>query len=135
MPAQNGKELLLQVSDGIGGYTTVGGFQSNDFSISGEAIDITNKDSAGFKEAMNGGANISIETTANGIFMDDPEFERVHAAAMAGTHLDARITIPDFMNYTGPFIVTSLSLSGATEEAVSYNITLQSAGQIQAAAI
>ncbi len=130
MPAQKGQELLLQVSDGASGYETIGGFTSNTFSINGSAVDVTTKDSGGFRAAMDGGSIVSIDTSANGVFMDDQAFERVHAAALSGAHLDARITIPDFMVYTGPFIVTSLSLSGETEGAVSYDINLESAGVI-----
>lgn len=135
MPAQNGRELLLQVDDGAGGYATIGGFTSNDFTINGAPIDVTSKDSAGFKQSLDGGANISISTTANGIFMDDAAFETVHTAALSGSHLQARITVPDFMTYTGPFVVTSLGLSGGIEDAVAYNMSLESAGQIATATI
>ena len=135
MSVQKGKELLLQVDDGLGGYATVGGFTSNTFNISGQSVDVTNKDSAGFRESLSGGSTVSIDTSANGVFMDDTQFERVHTAALAGTHLDARITIPDFMTYTGPFIVTSLSMSGETDGAVTYDINLESAGLITTAAI
>lgn len=135
MAAQKGRELLLQVSDGIGGYSTVGGFTSNNFSINGQSVDVTSKDSGGFRASLDGGSTISIDTSANGVFMDDAAFERVHAAALAGTHLDARITIPDFMTYTGPFIVSSLSLSGGIDDAVAYDISLESAGPIVTAVI
>ncbi len=135
MPAQKGKELLLQVDDGVGGYATVGGFKTNNFSIDGQAIDVTTKDSNGFKEYLDGGINVSIQTSASGVFMDDAQFEKVHAASLAGTHLDARITIPDFMTYTGPFVVNSLSMAGDDEAAVTYDITLESAGPFVTAVI
>ncbi len=135
MSAQKGKELLLQVDDGAGGYATVGGFKTNNFSIDGQAIDVTTKDSNGFKEYLDGGINVSINTDATGVFMDDAQFERVHAAALAGSHLDARITVPDFMTYTGPFVVKSLSMDGQDNEAVTYNIGLESAGAVVTAVI
>lgn len=135
MSAQKGKELLLAVNDGTGTYETVGGFISNDFDINGQAVDITSKDSGGFKHALDGGGIVSISTSASGVFMDDESFERVHAAALSNGHLDCRITLPDFMTYTGPFIVTSLSLSGGIEDAVQYNISLESAGTITTATI
>ncbi len=135
MPVQKGKEFLLQVDDGAGGYATVGGFTSNSFTINGSPIDITSKDSAGFRESLDGGANISIETSGSGVFVGDPEFTSVHTAALAGSHLDARVTVPGFMTYTGPFIVSSLGFTGETEGAVTYDIQLQSAGSITAAVI
>ena len=135
MPAQKGRELLLQVEDGSGGYETVGGFTSNSFNINGAPVDITNKDSAGFKESLNGGSTISISTNGNGVFMDDDGFQRVHDAAISNAHLNARIIVPDFMHYVGPFIVSSLDLTGDTDGAVNYSIQLESAGAIAATAI
>lgn len=135
MSAQKGKELLLQVNDGTGTYETVGGFTSNSFDIGGQAVDITNKDSGVFKEALSGAGLVTISTSASGVFMDDASFERVHAAAIANTHLDCRITLPDFMTYTGPFIVSTLGISGEMEGAVTYSINLDSAGTITTAAI
>jgi TP901-1 family phage major tail protein len=135
MSAQKGKELLLQVNDGNGTYETVGGFKSNNIDINGQAVDITNKDSGGFKESLDGGGTVSLSTTASGVFLDDASFARVHDAALNNAHLDCRITVPDFMIYTGPFMVTTLGLDGGTEDAVSYNINLESAGPIVTAII
>lgn len=135
MSAQKGKELLLQVNDGTGTYETVGGFQSNNIDINGQAVDITNKDSGGFKESLSGGGTVSLSTTASGVFLDDESFALVHDAALNNTHLDCKITVPDFMTYTGPFMVTTLGLEGSTEGAVSYNISLESAGAIVTAAV
>ena len=132
MPAQKGRELVLQIDDGAGGFETVGGFKSNNFKINGTQIDITNKDSAGFKEALSGGVNVSVEAGGGGVFMDDDAFRQVHDAALSFEHLNARIIIPDFMHYTGPFTVTELTLEGGTQDAVTYNISLSSAGAITA---
>lgn len=130
MAAQKGRELLLKVSNGSGGYDPVGGFQSNSFDINGQAVDITNKDSGGFKEALSGAGTVSISTSASGVFMGDDEFQTVHDAALNNTHLDCQIVVPGFQTYQGNFIVNSLSMEGGTEEAVTYNISLESAGPI-----
>lgn len=132
MSAQKGKELLLQVDDGAGGYETIGGFTSNTFTINGNAVDATTKDSAGFKEMLDGGGLVSITTSGNGIFVSGDGYATVHGAVLAGAHLDCRVVMPGFMNYTGPFIVTSLGVSGGTEDAVTYDIDLTSAGPITA---
>jgi len=93
MSAQKGKELLLQVDDGAGGYATVGGFKTNNFSIDGQAIDVTTKDSNGFKEYLDGGINVSIITDATGVFMDDvtriSKLEGAVSIPIIGTILDA----------------------------------------------
>ncbi len=135
MAAQKGRELLIQIHDGSGdfndeNYVVVGGFKSNGFSIDGEAIDVTNKDSQGFKEALAGAGNISISLTGNGIFVDDESFRRVHEHMVSQTHPQCRVIVPEFARYTGPFAIKSLSMTGNDSEAVTYDISLDSAGVI-----
>jgi len=129
MAAQQGKELLLKIHDGTD-YQLIGGFQSNEFSINGETVDVTSKDSAGFKELLDGAGLRSISTNGNGVFMNDAAFTLAHTHVLAGTHPLCEIIVPGFGTYTGPFAITALSMTGAHEGAVTYNITLDSAGPI-----
>jgi TP901-1 family phage major tail protein len=140
MAAQKGRELLLKIHDGStdftdAGYSVVGGFKSNSFEMNGEAIDITNKDSGGFKELLEGGGNVSLSVSGDGVFLDDASFQRVHDHLLAQTHPDCKIVIPDFAEYTGKFAISTLSLSGNDGEAVTYNISLDSAGIVTVTAI
>lgn len=130
MAAQQGREFLLKVSDGAGGYEAVGGFQTNSFEINGQAVDVTSKNSGGFKEALSGGGIISINTSASGVFMDDTAFQTVHDAAFTNTHLDCQIVVPGFQTYTGNFIVSTLSMEGGTEDAITYSLQMESSGAI-----
>lgn len=130
MAVQKGKELLLKIHDGSD-YQLVGGFKSNDIDIKGgTAADITTKDSGGFTELLEEGAIKSLSTTGNGVFMNDAAFALAHGHAMAGTHPDCQIVIPGFGTYTGKFMITSLKLDGSHDGAVTYSITLDSAGPV-----
>jgi len=140
MAAQQGRDLLLKIHDGSaplpgGAYLAVGGFTSNDFSINGETIDITNKDSGGFKELLEGGGNVSLSISGDGVFLDDESFKRVHDHMLAQTHPECQVIVPDFAEYTGKFAITSLSLTGGNNQAVTYRISLDSAGAIAVSAI
>lgn len=140
MAAQKGSELLLKIHDESealpgGSYVAVGGFTSNSFDINGSAIDISNKDSGLFRETLEGAGRVTLSVSGDGVFLDDASFQRVHDHAMAQTHPNCQVIIPDFAEYTGKFAVTRLSLSGEDEGAVIYNITLDSAGPITVTAI
>lgn len=130
MAAQQGREFLLKVSDGAGGYDAVGGFKTNSFDINGQTVDITSKNSGGFKEALSGGGIVSINTRASGVFMDDTAFQTLHDAAFNNTHLDCQIVVPGFQTYTGTFTVPTLSMEGNTEDAITYSIEMESSGVI-----
>lgn len=135
MAAQKGRDLLVQIHDGSAdfadaNYVTVGGFKNNDLSIEGESIEITSKDSPGFKEALSGAGNIKIGITGTGVFVDDASFRRVHEHMISQTHLQSRIIVPDFARYTGPFEVASLKVTGNENDAVTYDISLDSAGAV-----
>ncbi|MEX0298013.1 MAG: phage major tail protein, TP901-1 family [Kordiimonas sp.] len=135
MAAQKGRELLIQIHDGSGdfndeNYVVVGGFDNNGITMNGEAVEITNKDSQGFKEYLEAAGNVSISLTGGGVFVDDESFRRVHEHMVNQTHPQCRVIVPEFARYTGSFSITSLSVTGNNGAAVTYEIALDSAGVI-----
>lgn len=129
MAAHQGKELLLKIHDGSD-YQLIGGFTSNEFTISGETMDITTKDSNGFKELLDGAGNRSVSVSGSGVFMNDAAFALAHGHLLAATHPDCQIIVPGHGTYTGKFAIASLNMTGAQEDAVKYTISLDSAGPI-----
>ncbi|NVJ71376.1 MAG: phage major tail protein, TP901-1 family [Alphaproteobacteria bacterium] len=129
MAAQQGKELLLKIHDGTD-YQLIGGFTSNNFTINGETVDVTTKDSAGFKEYLDGAGVRFISTTGEGVFMNDAAFGVAHGYVLAGTHPDCQLIVPGFGTYTGRFAIKSLQMTGTQEGAVTYSFDLESAGVI-----
>ncbi|MFC3051655.1 phage major tail protein, TP901-1 family [Kordiimonas pumila] len=140
MAAQQGRDLLIKIHDGSGdfddeNYVVVGGIKTNSFDISGEAVDITNKDSNGFKELLPGSGNVAVSITGDGVFVDDASFKRVHDHTLARTHPSCRIVVPDFATYTGVFSISKLTLNGNDGEAVTYSIQLNSSGAVTVATL
>jgi len=129
MAAQKGKELILNIHDGLA-YVTVGGFRSNNFTINGETVDITNKGSSDYRELMSTGGLRSISTSASGVFVDKITFLLAHTHVLAGSHADCQIIVPGLGEYTGNFIISSLDMSGEHNGEVSYSLSLDSAGFI-----
>ena len=47
MPAQKGKDLLIKIDDGAGGFATVAGLRARQLAFNAEAVDVTHAESAG----------------------------------------------------------------------------------------
>ena len=129
MTAQKGREFILEVNDG-NGYKPVGGFRSNSFTINGETIDVTSKDSNGYRMLLEDAGIVSISTSGSGVFVGGDEFGLVHSKMFAQQHVDCRLTVPGFKIYTGNFAISLFEMSGEHNGEVTYSISLESSGPI-----
>ncbi|MBU2582778.1 MAG: phage major tail protein, TP901-1 family [Alphaproteobacteria bacterium] len=132
MAAQKGKDLLLKVdSDGLGNFTTVAGLRTRTLSFNSESIDITHQESAGeWRELLDGGGIKSARLSGAGIFKDAASDETVRGYFFNGTVRAWQVAIPDFGTATGPFQVTSLEFAGRHDGELTFDLTLESAGEI-----
>jgi TP901-1 family phage major tail protein len=135
MAAQHGRELLLKVHDGSASFedanfTTVGGFASNNIKIANTAIEITSKDSGGFKESLDGGGQRSFSTDAEGTFLSDATFALVHNHILNSTHPLCRVVVPGHGTYEGKFVIISLDMTGAQNDEVTYRMAFESSGTV-----
>lgn len=135
MAAQHGRELLLKVHDGSASFentnfTTVGGFTTNDIKISNQAIEITSKDSGGFKESLDGGGQRTFTSSASGTFLSDATFALVHTHILNSTHPYCRVVVPGHGTYEGKFVITNLTMTGQQQEEVTYTIEFESSGTV-----
>ncbi len=148
--AQAGKNLLLRIEDqasydarmlhigdpvtyptpGTAVYMNVGGFKSNGLDMSGEYIDITSKDSNGWKEKLHGAGSRTIAVSGSGVFMSDEALKHVQDCIMNNTIRLWQCYIPGMGIYDGLFTVSSLNLAGELEGEINYSISLEGAGAI-----
>ncbi len=136
MAAQKGKDLLLKVdSDGGGSFTTVAGLRTRSLAFNAEAVDITHQESAGqWRELLAGAGVKSARVTGTGIFKDAASDEIVRGYVFNGTIRDWQVVIPDFGTVAGPFHIGSFELTGRHDGEVSFDIALESAGELTFAA-
>ena len=127
--AQFGKDLLLKIED-AGTFKTIGGMRSNNFSINDETVDVSSKDSNGFREYMAGAGLRSVSASGSGIFKDAVMMGVVNTKMLAGQHANWQIIVPGFGAYEGSFAISSLSMSGEYNGELSFDLSLESAGEI-----
>lgn len=132
MTAQKGKDLLLKLDgDGAGSFVTVAGLRSRAIAFNARAVDVTHADSAGrWRELLEGAGMRSAAITGRGIFRDAASDASVREIFFAGAIRDWQVVIPDFGTVEGKFQITALEFSGDHDGEVSFDLALESAGEI-----
>ena len=132
MTAQKGKDLLLKVdSNGAGAFTTVAGLRSRSIAFNAEAVDITHAESAGqWRELLDGAGIKSARVTGAGLFKDAASDEIVRGYVFNGTIRNWQVVIPDFGTVAGAFHIGSFELMGRHDGEVTFEIALESAGEL-----
>jgi TP901-1 family phage major tail protein len=137
MSAQSGTDMLLKLDQtGGGSFLTVAGLRSRSLAFNAASVDVTDAESAGrWRELLAGGGVKRAALTGSGIFKDQASDDKIRELFFAGDVRDREITIPDFGTLTGPFQITALEFGADHSGEVTFEMALESAGQIAFAAI
>lgn len=132
MGAQKGRDLLLKLdAAGTGSFATVAGLRSNAISFNAGAVDATSQESVNqWRELLAGAGIKSAAIRGSGIFKDQASDASIRSLFFAGTIRSWQVVVPDFGTLTGPFQITSLDFTGRYDGEVSFELALESAGEI-----
>ena len=132
MGAQKGKDLLLKV-DGIGGgvFTTVAGLRTRSLSFNAETVDITHTESAGrWRELLAGAGARHARVQGAGIFKDAASDEILRGIFFDASIRAWQIVVPGFGTIAGPFQISALDYTGQHDRELTFDLTLESAGEL-----
>jgi phage major tail protein, TP901-1 family len=132
---KKGRSVLIKVEDspGAGTYTTIGGLRVSSISWDNEPVDITNKDSSGIRDLLEGAGTRSVSITGSGVFTDGAAYNVMRTAARNGTHLNYQFLTPgDTYADTaqGAFMVTKLEEAGEYNGEMTYSVSMESDGAV-----
>lgn len=131
MPAQPGKNILLQVNTTGTTFVDAAGLRTKSIRLNKEVVDITNSDSAGrWREHLAGATVKSLSIQGSGVFLDVAVDETIRANFAADANINMKAIIPDFGTWSGAFTLTSLEYAGEHNGEVTYDMTFESAGTI-----
>src|SRR5690349_1624324 len=132
MAAQKGKDLLLKVdANGLGSFQTVAGLRSKRIAFNSETVDVTDSESAGrWRELLAGSGVQRAAVTGSGIFKDAASDATMRTRFFDGAIVDWQLVLPDFGTVEGPFQITALEYTGSHDGEVTFELALESAGQI-----
>lgn len=130
MTAQKGKDLLIKIADGAS-FATVAGLRTRRLSFNAETVDITNAESSNrWRELLDGAGVKRASVSGRGLFKDAATDALMRQTFFDGTIIDYQIVIPAFGTMQGPFQITSLEFAGEHNGEVTYDMALESAGEM-----
>ena len=133
MAAQSGKDMLVKLDEtGSGSFLTVAGLRTRSLAFNAASIDITDAESAGrWRELLAGGGIKRASVSGSGIFKDQASDAKVCELFFGGTIRNWQLILPDFGVVEGPFQITALEFSGDHAGEVTFDIALESAGEME----
>jgi TP901-1 family phage major tail protein len=130
MPAQKGKDLLLKMHDGSA-FATVAGLRAKTLAFNAQTVDVTHAESVGrWRELLEGAGVKRAAVSGAGLFKDAASDALARQTFFDGIVRDFQIVIPDFGTVEGPFQISSLEFAGAHDGEVTFEIALESAGEL-----
>jgi len=134
MAAEKGSAFLLKVGNGAEPpvYATVAGLRTTQLSVNGEAVNVTSKDSGGWRELLSGAGTRSVSVAGSGIFTGSAAEARVKGNALTGIIDDYELSFESGERMQGRFLVTRLDYAGDYNGERTYTLALESSGQVSA---
>lgn len=130
MTAQKGKDLLVKIVDGAG-YTTVAGLRTRRLAFNAETVDITHAESANrWRELLDGAGVKRASVSGRGLFKDASTDALMRQTFFDGAVKSYQIVIPDFGTVQGAFQIANLEFAGEHNGEVTYDVALESAGEL-----
>ena len=132
MAAERGSAFLLKIGDGAATptYSTVAGLKTTQLSINGNAVEITNKGSGGWRELLSGAGVRSVSVAASGIFTGSAAEAQVKALALSGALESYQLSFESGDQMQGEFLVTRFEYAGDFNGERNYTIALESSGEV-----
>lgn len=123
--------MLLKYFNGTA-YVAVGGLREPTITIANDPVDITNADDSGVRKLLeNAGVN-SVSIKAQGVYVEDTASTALRTAAATNIHVQFQLVTPGTAakTYQGSFMITQYEEAASYKDAVTYNLTLESAGAV-----
>ncbi|MBU0557583.1 MAG: phage major tail protein, TP901-1 family [Alphaproteobacteria bacterium] len=134
MAVEKGSAFLLKIGNGGApvSYATVAGLRATQLSVNGEAVNITSKDSGGWRELLPGAGVRSVSVSGSGIFTGSAAETRLRNHALAGAIDDYELSFESGEKLRGRFLVTRLDYAGDYNGERTYTLALESSGVVSA---
>ena len=128
MAAQKGNSMLLKAGAVASSPVTVAGLRNTSLKLANAMVDITNKDSAGYRTLLQQAGEQAITVTADGIADSAAAFSTLQNAAFNNTIATYSIFFDNGDTLECPFQITAFEVAGPYNNAQTFTCTLESSG-------
>jgi TP901-1 family phage major tail protein len=137
MAAQSGKDMLLKLDQtGSGSFLTVAGLRTRSLNFNAASVDTTDQESAGrWRELLAGGGVKRASVAGSGVFKDQSSDATIRSLFFAGTIRNWQLVLPHFGVVQGPFQIVALEFSADHTGEVTFDLALESAGEVTFTAV
>ena len=127
-----GADVLLKVKKQEGSYVVLGGQKGASLSRSAETIDVSDKTSGGWSEAIMGLKSWSVECDGF-VTLGDEGLKLMHEAFDERKSLEIEIKVggETGYTYTGSVVITDFPEEFSYDSAVTYSLSLQGASPLK----
>ena len=131
MPVQRGRDLLIKLQDSEQKFVTVGGIRTKRLALNTDTIDVTHAESAGrWRELLAGAGMRRANISGSGVFKDQDSNRLLRDIFFDGSIRRFQIVVPGFGTIEGPFQISSLDYRGEHVAELTFEIALESAGEL-----
>jgi TP901-1 family phage major tail protein len=131
MPVQRGRDLLIKLQDGDTRFVTIGGIRTKRLALNSDTIDVTHAESAGrWRELLVGAGMRRASISGSGVFKDQESNRLLREIFFEGSVRRFQIVVPGFGTIEGPFQISSLDYRGEHVAELTFEIALESAGEL-----
>jgi predicted secreted protein len=129
MTAQKGNSLLLKAGAVASSPVTVAGLRNTAIKRANSMVDVTNKDSAGYRTLLQGAGQQAVTITADGTADSAAAFSTLQNNAYNNTLSTYSIFFDNGDTLECSFQITQFDVSGAYNKEQLFSCTLESSGQ------
>ena len=132
MGIENGSAFLLRIGDGETppAFATVAGLRTTQLSVNGDAVNVTTKDSGGWREMLSGAGTRSVSVSAAGVFLGGIAEAKIRAYALDGTIEEYELSFEGGERMHGRFLIQRLDYAGDFNGERTYTLQLESSGPV-----
>jgi len=136
MAGQKGRDVLIKIANGAGGFVTLAGIRTTRFACAAGRVEGTSADSAAaWRELIDGAGVKAVTVEGSGVFKSAASDGRLRALFFDGQSELFQLVVPGFGRLEGAFQVTALDYRGAHDGEAQFGLTLESAGVVSFAAL
>lgn len=137
MTAQAGALVLIKIGDGevSESFTTLGGLRTSSIIVNNQLLETSNVSTGAWRQLQDVSGIRTVTITGTGLFTDSVSEEIMRGVAFNGNIHNYQFIFANGDSITGAFLVEEYERSGNIDDAETYRISLQSAGNISFAAV